>query len=87
MRQFFANADKFKKRKGGDGYGNPAAHPAFCQAVPMDHAGRTGGQDTVLGFVVEKEFDLGFPPLGILDLIQQKGGGFAVGIGALMIEG
>ena len=52
----------------------------------MDHGGGAGGQDAILGLVVDEQFDLGFPLRGILDFIEQQGGRLAVGIGALMIE-
>ena len=50
----------------------------------MDHRGGTGGQDAILGFMVDEQFDLGFPLRSILDFIEQQGGRLAVGIGALM---
>ena len=52
----------------------------------MDHGGGTGGQYTVLRFVVDEQLDFGFPLGGILDFIKQQGGRLAVGIGALMKE-
>ena len=70
--RFCADMEVLIKRQRRHRNRYPTSDAALRQPFAVDNAGRTGGDDTVKGLVVNQQFGLGFPTGGILYFVQEE---------------